>query len=52
MALTKNTISDRTFDFETIFGASFKESVPDKDEWQSFAKNIYDEKALELTTLW
>ena len=52
MGLIKDTISERTFDFQTIFGPSFKEKPLDEEEWQSFIKNIRGEKCMELANLW
>lgn len=52
MDYTANPESKRTYDFKVIFGPSFKDGLPDHEEWHAFKENILDENGLALAELW
>lgn len=52
MELVKNKKSERTTDFKTILGPTFRGALPDLDDWISFKEKIRDEKCLALAELW
>ena len=45
-------LSEKTFDYRTVYGPSFKDGLPNDDEWEEFKRIFSDADALAATELW